>query len=440
MGSFVPSPFPKDKAAALAPFAKKPVFETLHPRLLVKIDGQPYTPLSYSFTSNAHGATDTATVEIPIEGNPDWTIVIQRDDSLGNADEPVTIEIYADANNTGQFVRRFVGVVGSYDVEEDDGITSFSCLSLAAPLTSTKITTPFGSPTGSGDGVTTVSFIEQQAARFGLTPKITLGPNQQPGTMRSVLASQFVTGVRNWVIWDLMLQCAKYDDVDVWVDREGVLHYEAADQIERALLQYSWGQNIKRLRCTHSPQFSKNVQVEVRSYVKKTRTSAITRVTSLKGGGISIKSSSRTVTRNPSFGTATVTETSISSNGSSSTTVSSSSGGASNSGLTSFQKESGKEKYVFYVANKTPQQCNDLAQKDWRQISMHEYSISMTVPVTLAALPIMDVSANLQLYGTRMALFSTKYWPRQITEACDPTSGWMWDIDALSHELAQGAV
>ncbi len=83
---------------------------------------------------------------------------------------------------------------------------------------------------------------------------------------------------------------------------------------------------------------------------------------------------------------------------------------------------------------------------------MHKYPIKLTAPITQAALPIMDVTADLQIYGCPLPLFnrnpSTRgssnggygYWPRQIIERVDPDYGALWEIDAVSHTLPRGAV
>lgn len=205
----------------LQPFVAKPVYESTNPRLSVLIDGHPYTPKSFSITTNCHGASDTATVEVPISTYPDWTQQIQRADSDAR---PVPIEIFLDLMDTGSFMTRFVGIVDQYQADGAQDITMFSCRSMVAPLTSTKITTPFQN----NSSITTTAFVQQQASRFGLQTNILLAPGRQPAKMIDALGGEFVTGVRNWNIWDLMLQCAQLDDVDIWVDKTGTLNYAAA--------------------------------------------------------------------------------------------------------------------------------------------------------------------------------------------------------------------
>lgn len=44
------------------------------PRTLVKINGQVVKPISWKADLNGHGAIDTATIVVPIKGNPDWPL------------------------------------------------------------------------------------------------------------------------------------------------------------------------------------------------------------------------------------------------------------------------------------------------------------------------------------------------------------------------------
>ena len=439
----------------LQPVNFNPQFRSQIPRFIVKIDGKSYLGTRFSYTQNAHGATDTARITLPIDGSanyagiaanslyPDWTESIKRSDKLSNANAPVVCEIWSGAppdpsvfgpqTLTG-LILRFRGIVDQYSSVLEENETTFDCRSLAFPLTSTKITVPFPKE----DTTTTVAFIQQQAARFGLT----LAPpnlGQAPALMIDVFGGEFITGVRGWYIWDIFIQCAQHDDVDIWVDRTGAIHYEAASLVKRKSIAYRWGENIKGLASTHSPQFSKNVQVQVHSWTVRTRTASATRVQTNAAGGYDVSSYTRQVTSTPISGTTDSVVTSISSNGTVTTTDGSSSGGSVSDG-TGTESETGREKYTFFVKNKTLPQCEAMAQQIWRQISMHEYAIKLRVPVTTANLPLMDVTAQPVIYGHPMALFNGKYWPREIVESLDPKTGWYWEIDAVNHALPQSAV
>jgi len=415
-----------------APFNSTLRSESTSPRAMIYIDNKPYTPISYNLEFNGHGATDTGTAILPIHGNPDWSLQIARNDELKNANQPVYFEVRAGFD--GQpLQRRFYGVVDSWEAHFEEDLVTFTCRSLAAPLIDTKITTPFATAT------TTAQFLESQATRFGLGLVVNIAGS--PGQMKDVLASEFIAGARNWIVWDLMLQCAQFDDVDLWVDKNGVIHYEDPSLIMRKTIPLAYGTDeIVRLSGSHAAQFSRNIEVNVRSYTKKTRLSHSTRVSTAPGGGIIQQSSSRTVGSSPVFGTNETLTTTTSPNGTVTTTISTTTGGPASSGVTRFASESGKQVYTIPVSGKTPQQCDVMAQQAWRQISMHENAVEFDVPVTSRLLPYVDITNLIRLNSMPYSSLNGDYWPRKITETFDSTRGWIWNFTALNHTLSKGAV
>lgn len=429
-------PSPVSQAFPLAPVQFEQVFEQQTPSTYALIDGWSVTPHSWEIEGNAHGATDTATITLPISNGPDWTEAIYRGDDAGNASQPVYVKIFASTTGTAPILR-FWGIVDIYSgvlssTPEGDIIT-FSCRSLGAPLITTKITTPFA-----GENSTTVQFIEDQAARFGLAAQIVLRAGKQPLTMKQVLGNEFDTGVHNVAIWRLMLQCAVQDDVDIWVD-QNTLWYAAPDAIQRQTIDMKWGRDLKTIRFSHATQFSKNIRVEVRSYKKRIKQSSYVRyATGIGGDGVVTSMGARTVTSTPIFGTTQSITQSISSTGATQVALSSVSGGPSSGSAGVPASESGKELYTFYPQNKTPAECVDLAQKYWRQISQHEFSVLLELPVTTANLQLMGKTALINLNGTPFWKLNSTYWPRRIAESFSPTDGWNWSIDAINHEGPNG--
>jgi hypothetical protein len=416
----------------LLPFQPAPIFELGSIRGYVTINGVQCSFKSFSYDGNAHGATDTATVIIAIKTNPDWTAQLPT-----GTNAPIYANVYVgyvdEASGAAAYTLRFAGCVETYDIDEDGDETTFELRSLAMPLIANKITTPFAS-----QQMTTIQFIQEQAARFGLGVNINVAAT---ATLQDVLASEFVTGVRNWTIWDLMLQCAQYDDVDVWVDKSGVLNYQAAFAVDRTPISLYYGRDLRRLRGKHSPQYSKNIKVEVRSYVKRTRISTTSRIISNPaGGGVTTQTSTRTVTGEPVFGTNETVTHSISPTGQVTSTVTSLTGGASSSGFTSIASESGLEVYPVYVSGKNTQACDDLAAKMERQIAMLEYITTLSIPVTADLLPVMDITALLNVTGSRFSKLNASYWPRKLTESLDAGDGWVWEVECVNHTLPQGAV
>jgi hypothetical protein len=434
MGALPPGVSGAANLYPLLPVQFEKYVENQTPTTYVLIDGNRFTPRSWTIEENAHGATDTASITLPISNGPDWTQAIYRGSDAGNSEQPVYVKIYA---GMVQPILRFWGIVDIYSgrltaTPDGDAIT-FSCRSFAAPLISTKITTPFSGPTS-----TTTQFIQQQAARFGLNTQILLAG--APLTMQQVLGNEFSTGVHNVEIWRLMLQCAVQDDVDIWVDGN-TLWYAAPSLISRVTADMKWGRDIETLDFSHATQFSKNIRVEVRSYTKRIKQSSYVRYeTGANGKGVITSEGSRTVTSTPVFGTTQSITNTISNTGTQTVTSSNTTGGSSSGSAGVPAAESGKELYTFYVKNKTQQQCFDLAKKFWRQISQHEFSITLNFPVTAKKLPVIGKTSLIRLHGTPFAYLNSTYWPRRITETFDPESGWNWSIVAINHEGPNGEV
>ena len=435
--SLIPGP----PATSAAPW--NPYFESNNPRAVVAIDGNRYLPEAYEITYNAHGATDEASITLPISGNPDFSVEFYR--PPGSPNVPAYVQIWAGfpaspvplSLDTSNLASRFYGIVDLYNpVFHDDKVT-FKCRSFAAPLVDNKLTS---APVT----MNSQQFAQVCANYVGLTLDYQLNAGATPITLQEALGQEFIGGASfntatyNKKYWDMLIQLAQFDDADVWVDQT-TLHYVAPGLIKRAVIPLAWGKNIHAIDATHSIQFSKNIQVEVRTYQKRTRQSTTVRVTTDDSGGVTVTNSSKSVSTSPVFGTPDLVSTITTPTGTS-TTSSVTSGGSYSSGFTQPGSESGKERYIFYIPNITPARANQLAQAKWRQISMHEYSINLELPVTQVTLPNMAVTALLKITGLPYQFTNDQYWPRRITETMDVQGGWRWQIDAVNHTLPMGAV
>jgi hypothetical protein len=479
-GSYTESDF-----VDLAPVAFDPFYDTSAPRAMVALNGTRYVPLSYEITFNAHGATDEATIKLPISTNPDFSIlffkgtntdatsgpnetfvgggplgttpvpVLLPDGTLNPAaktledDTPVYVEIYAGfpsspaagSTDISQLSQRFLGVVDSYSARPTDDLVTLTCRSLAAPLIDLKITHTVINMTGA-------QFAASAASIFGLNSSVLLRPRQKSFTIAEVLGKEFVggtnltAGIFNKTYWQILLQCALFDDVDVWVSGN-TLNYAAPDKIARKTIKAKYGHNIAVPDLNHSVQFNKNIRVEVRTYQSRTRTSTTWRVESNAVAAGGVTQSYRTkkiVTTSPLFGTNDIVSNSTSSAGVTSTIVSSSSGGGF-TGVNRPGSESGLQRYVYYIPDLSPAKCNALALSYWRQISQNQYSVDFEMAVTAKLLPIFDITSLIDVSGLPYSFFNDRYWPRRIEETLDPDKdGWTWRIQATNTMLPMGAV
>ena len=70
-----------------------PVFDASQPRSVILLNKLAYLPVSWEVHANGHGATDDATITLPIKGNPDFSAAFAAD-GLTNA-PPIPVEIWA---------------------------------------------------------------------------------------------------------------------------------------------------------------------------------------------------------------------------------------------------------------------------------------------------------------------------------------------------------
>lgn len=439
---------------AIAPFTPDPIFTSSSPRTVVAINGKRYVPVEIEVNGNAHGATGDASITLPIGGNADFSVELQRGDQipLGGGfttsdNSPVFAEIYLGFPNpiaTGstdisQMIRVFLGVVDMYSAMFHDDAVTFSCRSLAAPLVDddlTRITM----------NETSLQFAQAAADYAGL--KLVTQIAVSPVTVQEVLASQFVGGYnfaaaiykRKW--WDMLLQCAMFDDADVWVDQD-TLYYASPSLIPRTTIDLKYGRDIEvsgGLTGTHSVQFSKNVQVELHTYNRKTRKSTSVKHASSADGGYVTQTRTRDVTSSPVFGTSDIVTTSTDQDGSVTVTNAQSSGGGFNVS-TSQGRESGKERYIRFVPNVAPDKLARLAKTMWRQISEQEYSVDFSVPLRPNNLSTMNAMTTLlKIAGCPYQKFNDTYYPRSRTLRVSNTEGGGWQFKAVNHQLAQSAV
>jgi hypothetical protein len=430
--------------------------ESNRPRTVVIIDGDRFIPLSWTATITAHGATNSASVVLDIAGNPDFSAALYRDPANAS-NAPVYIEIWAGfptdpkpgSLDISEMKRWFLGIVDMYSAKFAADRVTFSCRSLAASLVDSYMTNVTGA-------LTSVQFVQQQAAQIGMTANIQLPPGFQPVTLREVYARQFEGGsnfqaeIRKKKIWDVILECAQFDNVDVWESNDQpVINYAAPELVDRPDCTLSYGSNIEDIEGTHSIEFNKNVVVKVFTYQRRTRTTTSTRIQTNQGigGGITVKTKTTNNTSSPIFGTSSSVSQTIGENGQVSYSVSSSSGGASSGTGAEAAGESGKQVYKFFYPNLDPTRVETLAKAIWRKISMLEYAIDLPKQaITTYLYDQLAITSYLSIFGLPYVFFNTdtlgkKYWPREIVMSFEPGgSGWTAAVKAVNHTLPSGAI
>jgi hypothetical protein len=383
------------------------------PRCVAVIYGIRTIPISATVVMNAHGVADTATVVLPIAGNPDWSALLKNPTT---ADGSVVVEIYAgfpqnpppSFADTAQLTRIFLGtIVPSYEMNATADTMTVQAASFATLLQVTKYTTLLS-------GWNTTQLVASLASNAGMTSNIKLRSGQTPLSLAAVFGRDMVVGVKNIRAQDLIEACAEADDVDYWVDRNGVVDYVAPELENRKSFAFTYGSypGVIDITGTHAPQYSKNIEVEVRVWNRHTRTSWTSRATTQPDGSMGLTYTSRTVSSMPVWGTPGSTSTSSSINPetgvqSTTTTGSTSSGGLFVTGQTTLSRNSTKERIILDLWNVTQAEANRRAVNEWTRRSRLEYGVTITAPVTPDLFSVLTIDTCFQLFGCPWHAFNS---------------------------------
>jgi hypothetical protein len=394
---------------------------TTQPRAVAIIYGRRVVPISARVTYASQGMNDTASLEL---GNDfDWSTFLKSPTNDGE----ILVEVYAgfpvnpppNSTDVSQLQRIFLGCVQHYDIDEPDDVWKFECSSLATLLMAEKQTTLVANQT-------TTQFIEAIAKAKGLKTDIRLAPRQQPATVQQVLAQDFVVGVKNIRPWSMFAAFAQVDDVELSI-RFDTVRYWSHIYGQRPKWPIAYGADLVTVKGTHSPQFNKNIQVEVRSYQQ--RVSYSTRY-----GPNGAKS--KTTVTTPVFGSgASITTTSDGTMTSHST-----SGGFFNSGALSIPSSSSKERVVLHADGLTKDQADAFALAEWKRRSRQEYRISVSLPVTPALLKVLDQDLAFVLSGHPSDAFNSsssapEYRQQRTVQTISIADGYNLEMDLINHQL-----
>ena len=414
-------------------------------RCLVELNGQVFAPKSVTIEENAHGVVDSATIVLPINGNPDMSVLLNGRDPDG----AVIVKVYIGFPNApsvgslsiNQLHRRHWGIVDSYKPNALADEVTVSTRGMGALLELTK-------HTNLSLNELTTSYVKTAAALVGLQADIQLLSGAVPYHLSDVYADDLVVGYHNQRIFDTLINCAEVDDVDCWVS-DNVLHYRDASTVKRNVLTLTYGKDVMNFEGSHSPQFNKNIKVDVQTYNPRVRYAHTSRTTISADGTISSTSKTTQTTSQAIFGTTGVlaTATSQSSTGASSTSTSSSvsTGGSFTTGSTSIPTYSSAEHYTIRKYGWTPQMADDYAKKLALQLSRNEYTATFHLSPTSQDFPLLTIESWIHFNGYPYTAFNTSpkvpyYWPRRITTKFDMDSGLTMEIDALNHRLSKQAV
>lgn len=460
-----------------------PIYETGSLSLVIVIDQNRYLASHATWSENAHGASDQATIVVSLSTSPDFPSELFRGEilsaketamqgtggavsasnakarliaatSLGiDPNAPVYLELYAGftqnpevgSTNIDQLHRQFYGVVDTYSGSFDADTVTFTARSLAARLIDNKLT-------NISLNQTIEQFIRTQSAFYGLPDPVFNFPyGFVPATIQQVLAydqiggAGFSTAIHNMSPMDLIVRGSTVDDTETWVDvRTGAVHYESPLDVDKTRTQITmkYGRDWKTLSSTHSPHNSKRIQVDVHAYSPHTRISVTVR-SEVDEDGTVTTGDPRVVTATSQAlfgGDQTLSTSTNPATGSSSSTISSGTGGSFTARAKQGAGESAVQHYSLYVSGLSPEQARARANAYRRQISQHEYAIEGEFPMTQRLAQSLTITALLDIKGTPWNLVNDLYFPRVLDHTLSVEEGWHVKVNALNHRIANGGV
>jgi hypothetical protein len=437
----------------LADVTLTPSYESSAVHAVAIVNGYSCPIVSAQVELNAHGFTNSASVVLPIEGNPDFSIVLgdAATPTSGNDSPSVYFELWYGIFDTPQdgsldtagMVRIFLGVIENYEARVNEGVVTFSLRSIAADLADTKITKLTMSEPAS------TQFLSEQSVRAGLNYEAPSPALKTPITIQQVLGKEFIGGSNfNATVYrksaaDLLIQAATFDDCDVWIE-DDTIYYQQARNVQRgAPINLVHGRDFAMeggVILSHALRQSNNIRVDVHSFQPLTRISTRTRLqidpvtlaVTKTTGSVMMTRTSIPLLSSP--GTTTITQ------GPSSTTYSTatSSGGAAVGSSGIAPDQTSVEKYAFYVPNQDQATCNRLATAIARQIASLEYRLTFTIPMKKALVSQLRIISAFNISGLPYDRWNDVFYARRITYDISTEVGVRVTVDAVNHALLQG--
>ena len=421
------------------------------PHAVVVLGGFRFLVSSVEVSLNAHGALDTGSVTMPIHGNPDFSSLFQ---SAVN-DGAVTALVYMGhvttlvpgSTDVSQLSLVFQGLLDTMKPSFRKDEVTFALRSNGALLYLTK-------QVNTSLGEYTTDFVKKAAAATGLTPNIMLPTGSPQYKLSDVYGGDFMVGLHNVRLFDTIIKCAPFDDVDVWVSGK-TLNYASPDLIPRTNIQLRYGHDLKEFDGDHSEQYNRNIKVRFITYTRSISQSHTTHAEYDADGNITYTDSTRQTTTQALFGTnGSLRETSSvnsAGNVTDTTTQTSRTGGLFNTGAVSIPSDSSAEIYDFFVGNMQPNLANDYAQKLAKQISRNEYAATFTIIPTAAIFRTLNITSRFQTFSIPYSAWNTSpkfpyFYPRRISikfsrgQGTSSSEGLTVEVEAVNHRIAQSGV
>lgn len=382
-----PTPLVRKPAVEKAPLNRRMVGVTRQLDFSLRLGDYAMANLiSWSKSDMAYCAGSNASATIPISKDFDLFKVYQ--DYIKKHDKPMSFSVLTSMALDGvpEFVdaSEFSGVLTGVRMRKKAGVYELTAASYAQVLQAEKVNEILA--TGANSRKTTSSVIVEYTRRFGQGLKTTDKNGHATvhvftTTVGQIYKEQAVKQATNIPVWDLFASFAAKDGADLYVEGD-VLYYQPK-VVDRTpdittlsgtpeTMEYDWEDNILDLTIEHSPVFSHEISVTVKSVQLLTQQTYTATATMSEG---KVKAIARQLEQvpgslNPTFQRSERKMDKLRKPGQSRTV---------SSGDLSAPRIGNKENYTFVIQNASQEDCDRVAAQMAEDISRKEFIASLTV-------------------------------------------------------------
>lgn len=343
--------------------------------------------MGWSKSEQAYSAGSTATATIPLTKEFDLFSLYQA--HLKEHDKPLTFEVTTtmllDSTETlFKDAPDFSGVITSVKLSKTAGTYTITASSYAQVLQNEKVNEVISGTASKRK--TTTEVVKDFATRYGQGLKIVDANGkstvfESKMTLGTIYKEQAVQQAVNISVWDLFMSFAAKDGADVFVKGD-VLYYvkKAADAspdiTELVAVEpsytYDCDTSIKSLDIDHSPLFSHDISVTVKSYQPLTQetVTSTAAMSEAKVKALAVQLETDPDSLKPSYEKSQTKMAAV---------RKPKAGKTVSSGQLSVGRVGNKENYTFVLPNASQEDCDRIAAQIAEDISRKEFLVTLTV-------------------------------------------------------------
>lgn len=347
---------------------------------------------------------------------------------------PILVETTMTINGKKMFddADEFNGVVDRIEADYNAGVYHITGRSYAQILMNAKLTETFSSTADAPKK--TWQVVQEVVKKYGQGLKAVVDQSFTT-SVGQIYKEQLVKAVVNISAWDLLESFAQKDHADLFVKGDTVYYVKkptdtAADITTlngtKPSYTFIWGYNIKKLKVEHSPMFSHDITVTVKSYQPRTGQTYTKTVTmsDAKVAALARQLETTPEAVKPKYDASKAKFRSAHKE-------------LSTSGKVAAAKIGNKENYTFTIPNASQEDCDRVALRIMEDISRKEFIVTLEV----LAQPDYSARQYIKIEGTSSPTVNQVYAIKNIKTVCEmpddgaDASGYTTTFTLINHAV-----